>query len=424
MRIIRDKNVSIPFIIVLFVCIMSETYSLSTVYNLYPSGVFIIICGIMGMIGFFMFLTHLGVIYQYFKSLFILGILFIIYCFINIEINDVTFGEIYIFLKDIMYMLFAVWFLFFKLESEELLSLKSIMEKFFYIQIPMIIFQYIYYNFILKMSSVPGVEDLPVALLGKQMTGHIGILTVFIGIDLLEKYYESHDKKELVKVIVLFVLQFVMAVKVAIIFWVIAVLYVFRKKIIKINIRNTSIALILVSIFLIASKFLNNVNVLTSNYIKFTQNQIINFQLGYENIRLGRLTSIIIILKYLDNTQTGILLGNGIGTTKAAYQFNIYGRYYDIFTLPQFIGLLDNSFNFLYYEVGIIGLLIIILYLLGFTPKKSKKLRIKIFIFCSLIFYTHSLDCNFLTVYMSILLTISLKEKYEEKNLIKLQNKT
>jgi hypothetical protein len=178
-------------------------------------------------------------------------------------------------------------------------------------------------------------------------------------------------------------------------------------------------ALSLAAIFFVASQYLSNVDILSSDYIKFTKNQLENFELGYENIRLGRLTSIIIVLNYLHNTPIGVFLGNGIGTTKAAFQFNMYGRYYEIFTLPQYLGLLDNTFNFLYYEAGIIGLSIIILYLLSFRNKNSKNLRIKIFIFCSLIFYTHSLDPNFLTVYMSILLAISLKEKYKEKNLIK-----
>lgn len=414
----KSKSISIPFAMVLLLSIMSETYSLSTVYNLYPSGIFIMACIVIGFIGFLVFVSQMAVIYKYFKGLLFLTIIFIIYCFININMNQVSLGEIYIFLKDVIYILFAVWFLFFKLEREQLLSIKVIMEKFFYIQIPMIVLQYIYYNFILGLGSVSGVEDLPVALMGKQMTGHIGVLTVFIGIDVLDKYYETKKNKELIKVIILFVLQFVLSVKVAIILWIVAIIYVFKKHIIRINLRNTVLVISLIAMIFLIPSFFTQRDILSSNYLKFTENQIINFNMGYENVRLSRISGIIITLEYLDNTTKGIFLGNGMGTTRAAYQFDVYGKYYSIFSSSRFLGLLDNSFNPLFYEIGIVGLLIIVLYILSFTPKQSKSLRVKIFIFCSLIFYTRSLENNFLTVYMSILLALSLKEKLKEKNLL------
>lgn len=374
------------------------------------------ICGIFGLLGFLSLFYKLGFILRYFKNMFFLIVIFIFYCFINITINKITIGEFYIFSKDIIYIIFAVWFLFFSLKQEELMKLKLIMEKLFYIQIPMIFFQYIYYNFILNLSSVPGTEDLPVALLGKQMTGHIGILTVFIGIDLIDKYIKHKNIKELIKIIILFILQFVMSVKVAILYWIVAILYVFRKGKMKISFKKVSLVLSLFIMFTLAASFFGEKDILSNNYLKFTTMQIKNFQEGYDNVRLSRISTILITLKYTDNTTMGRVLGNGIGTTKAAYQFGVYGRYYDVFSSTRYLGLLDNSFNFLYYEIGMLGILILILYFLNFSFGSSKISKIKIFIFCSLMFYTHSFDNNFLTIYMSILFALALKERVKKIN--------
>lgn len=398
-------------------CFLGSTYSLSTVYNMYPSGLFIMYYGVFGLLGFVLFIVNQVHIVKHYFFLYCITILLILfYCF-NIVVFNVRFSEIYMFFRETSFVLFAFWFLYFTFNEARLKKIKSIIEKLFILQIPVLLIQFVYYKNLYQGAAQGVAEDKVVALLGSQMTGLIGLFSVFIGINLIESYMKKPSIKKIIGLIFVFIVQFAVSAKVTIFFWIVGIIFISMHKKIRFNIRNIFIILLLIIVLLNSSAIFGKDNLISKKYFDLYSIQLNNLNNNMTNSRLSRITTIIVTTNYLNNSEFNSLFGNGIGTTRIANQFNFYGRYYDLFTSPEYLGLSDNSFNPLYFESGIIGILLLFLYFAFFVKGKIPNTdKFRIATFFVMMFYTRSFDASFFTIYIAVIMSLILGYYKQEKD--------
>jgi hypothetical protein len=394
--------------------------SLDDIYSILPHSLYTMMSIFLGVLGLFYFFNLTRKEFKENKLLVILYVIYLIYVVFVYIVSRQLPKEIFLYLKDTLFFMFSGFFLM-VLKKDELMKVIALIEKLFLIQIPLLFIQYIYYVFIYKKdySSTITVQDNVVGLLGF-ITGQIGLFSAILGIKYLESYIKTRTKKKLIIIICLFLIQFIVSAKAAMIIWVLGILYfTFRSKE---NIRRkiTIVGLLLLTGLMIY--WVANVNktlskqyfTLSKQYFTFSNEQLANFKSGGYYGRITRINGIIIVTKILPSDTKQFLLGNGVGVTRKMLS-SVGSKYYATIKNPKLSGVFDNSYGPLFYEIGFIGVLLIIVILLVIAMRANNYLdRFVILVYIFSLFYHHTIHLSFYSLYTCLIVALVLKGNKQE----------
>lgn len=405
----KKKYSLLSLIFTLFV-ITNEFQGLATVYNIVPNSIFVLSNLTIIILGMIMYFVFLGEIFKRFKILFFLNSIMIVFFCINIIVNRVSLNEVFLFIKDVTFLIFGIWCIYFTQSKSELEMVKKVLIKIFYIQIPMLIVQFIYHT--INKSLYSGTyEDLVVAFFGFAKTGEIGFLSAILGIFLYKEYVMRNNVGSLIKIGILFLVQFLVSAKISIIIWILGVALINKKYKIVINLKQIVFIIMLSGVMLLTKNYFREGNMINSQNINYEFIQLQRFKEGTNRAGLGRVTAFYAISTDLASEKKYIWIGHGSGTTRSMGE-SLKGRDSYIESSSRYFNVFSNVISRLYYEIGIIGVVLLIAYFIYFLSI-SNNIKHKFVILTLLISlpYINGIYSGLICMFFSIIMVEILKEK-------------
>lgn len=404
---------SIIFIVSYIFILLYMVKSLDDIYNIIPHSIYIFMGITMGIGGFAIFILNLIFNFNKFKRLYIIYIILICYLILNFILLNTKYIDMLLFFKDCIFFLFSA-FWFYGMKTIEIRKLIKLVEKLFMIQVPIFFIQSLYYNFFYNQVYLGTVEDNIVGLVGFALTGLIGVYSAILGMKIIINYNIDKSKINKLKLIFLFLVQFIVSAKAAIIIWVFGFIYFskFNNK----NKKNFNIYIIaFLVICLIIYGILGSTDLLTLDYFTFNNIQLENILNNINYSRISRISGIALVTKYLPNNMFDFILGHGCGVTRDLKSIGLYGKdYFNMMDNQAFLGLFDSSYSQFFYEIGLVGVIIILIIIIvyySYTKKPFSRFFILVFIFA--IVYINPIVPSFFTIYFELILSLVLKEKAE-----------